>query len=269
MVWVRVIELATGFPGYNSRVPYENGFLSEILVEAGYATMAVGKWHLTPEAECHTAAPRARWPLSRGFEQFYGFMSGETHQFAPALYRDNHILRNADVVDRPDYHLTEDLLGEATKFIRDVISVDPTKPFFLYFATGACHSPHQAPREWIERYRGQFDQGWDEWRVKTFNKQRSTGLFGESVELSPRPPWVPAWDSLSADEKRLYARDMEAFAGYLSHTDECIGKLFEELRAVGAWENTVVVLLSDNGASSEGGPGGSQNDLGRWNRMQW
>jgi arylsulfatase A-like enzyme len=262
----RVIELATGFPGYNARIPRCNGFLSEVLLQAGYATMAAGKWHLTPEEEVNAGASRRRWPLGRGFERFYGFMSGETHQFAPALYRDNHILRNADVVT-DGYHLTSDLVAQALQFVTDVKSVAPAKPYFLYFCTGACHSPHQAPAEWIERYRGRFAQGWDAWREETFARQQARGIFGENAELSPRPDWVPAWSSLSADEQRLYQRYMEAFAGYLSHTDAALGDLFAGLRAFGEWDNTLVVLISDNGASSEGGPRGSLNDLGMWNQM--
>jgi len=262
----RVIELATGFPGYNARIPRSSGFLSEVLLTAGYATMAAGKWHLTPEEECHAGASRRRWPLGRGFERFYGFMSGETHQFAPTLYRDNHILRNADVVT-DGYHLTNDLVGQAVQFVTDVRSAAPEKPYFLYFCTGACHSPHQAPQEWIEAYRGRFSAGWDAWRKAAFARQRDLGIFGPGAELSPRPEWVPAWSSLSPDEQRLYARYMEAFAGYLSHTDAALGDLFVRLRALGGWDNTLVVLLSDNGASSEGGPTGSLNDLGPWNRM--
>jgi arylsulfatase A-like enzyme len=262
----RVIELATGFPGYNARIPRSSGFLSEALLAAGYATMAVGKWHLTPEEECHAGASRRRWPLGRGFERFYGFMSGENHQFAPTLYRDNHILRNADVVTE-GYHLTTDLVEQALQFVTDVRSVAPDKPYFLYFCTGACHSPHQAPREWIEAYRGRFSEGWDAWREAAFARQRQLGIFEAGAELSPRPDWVPPWSSLSPDEQHLYARYMEAFAGYLSHTDAALGDLFSQLRQLGGWDNTLVVLLSDNGASSEGGPTGSLNDLGLWNRM--
>jgi arylsulfatase len=262
----RVIELATGFPGYNATIPPANGFLSEALVEAGYATMACGKWHLTPESELHAAASRRRWPLGRGFERFYGFMSGENHQFAPTLYRDNHVVRTLGP-HPPGYHLSEDLVAEATRFIRDVRAVDPDKPFFLYFTPGACHSPHQAPRKWIDRYRGHFDCGWDRWRADIFERQRQAGLLPATTELSPRPPWVPAWESLNDQERRLYARYMEVFAAYLSHTDDCFGELFAALQAVGAWENTLVVLFSDNGASSEGGPTGSLNDLALWNRM--
>jgi arylsulfatase len=260
----RVIELATGYPGYNARIPRANGFLSEMLVPHGYAAWAVGKWHLTPEDECHLAAPRGRWPLGRGFERFYGFFTGETHQFTPALICDNHQIDPPRSVAE-GYHLTEDLVDQSIRLVRDLRAIDPDKPFFLYLATGACHSPHQAPRQWIERYRGRFDAGWDAWRAATLARQHAGGLLPPSAELSPRPDWVPAWDALPAEARRLYARFMEAFAGFLSHTDHQIGRLLRVLADGGDLDNTLVLVLSDNGASSEGGPHGSLNDLGFWN----
>ena len=263
----RIIELATGFPGYNSIIPRENGFLSELLVDVGYATMAAGKWHLTPESECHAAAPRHSWPLGRGFERFYGFMSGENHQFAPMLYRDNHILPGRPPVTG-DYHLTADLVAESSHFLCDLASLDPQRPFFLYFCPGACHSPHQPPASYLAAYRGRFDDGWDAWRKRTFARQQARGLFPAGTELSPRPSWVPAWDELSDGQRRLSARYMEAFAAYLTHTDHCVGDLLSLLERLGIAENTLTVLISDNGASSEGGPSGSLNDLALWNRME-
>ena len=260
----RVIELATGFPGYDAVIPTTNGFLSEMLVPHGYAAYAVGKWHLTPEDECHAAAPRHRWPLARGFERFYGFFSGETHQFVPALVSDNHQVQPGSTPEE-GYHLTEDLVDHAMGFVGDLRAADPAKPFFLYFCTGACHAPHQAPAEWIEPYRGRFDSGWDAWRDATLARQIEAGVLPQGTELSPRPDWVPAWDSLSAPERRLYARYMEAFAGFLSHTDHHIGRLVEYLDDTGDLDNTIVFVLSDNGASSEGGPTGSVNDLRPWN----
>ena len=260
----RIIELATGFPGYDARIPRENGFLPEILAPQGYAVWAVGKWHLTPEDECHLAASRARWPLGRGFERFYGFFTGETHQFAPALVCDNHQVDPPRTIDA-GYHLTEDLVDRGIELVRDLRAVDPVKPFFLYFCTGACHSPHQAPREWIDRYRGRFDCGWDAWRDATLARQLAGGVLPPDTELSPRPEWVPAWESLSADERRVYARYMEAFAGFLSHTDHHLGRLLDFIEKTGDLENTLLVVLSDNGASSEGGPIGSLNDVRVWN----
>lgn len=260
----RIVELATGFPGYDATIPRANGFLSQVLVEQGYATYALGKWHLAPEDECHLAAPRHNWPLGRGFERFYGFLEGETHQFVPALVADNHqVLPPAP--PEQGYHLTEDLVDRAVEYIGDLRSIDTDKPFFLYFCPGACHSPHQAPAEWIERYRGHFDQGWDAWREATLQRQTAAGILPPGTELSPRPDWVPAWDSLSDETRRLYARYMEAFAGFLSHTDHHLGRLVEFLRRTGDLDNTVLVILSDNGASSEGGPTGSVNDIRPWN----
>jgi arylsulfatase A-like enzyme len=260
----RVIELATGFPGYNATIPRSNAMLSEIVVPHGFAAYAVGKWHLAPDNDCNLAASRRQWPLGRGFERFYGFMGGETHQFAPALVHDNHF------VDQPrsfedGYHLTEDLTDRAIEYVADLRNVDPAKPFFLYFATGACHSPHQAPAEWVERYRGRFDEGWDVWRDRTLSRQLENRVLAPGTELSPRPDWVPGWADLSDDKRRLYARYMEAFAGYLSHTDHHLGRLFDFLRQTDDFDNTVVLILSDNGASSEGGPHGSVNDVRLWN----
>jgi arylsulfatase len=260
----RITELATGFPGYDARLSKRHGFLSEMLVPEGYAVWAVGKWHLTPDDESHLAASRKRWPLGRGFERFYGFFPGETHQFVPTLVHDSH------QVDPPrsyadGYHLTEDLVDRAVEYVTDLRAVDADKPFFLWFATGACHAPHQAPAEWIERYRGHFDAGWDAWRDATLARQIASGLLPEGTELSPRPEWVPAWDSLSDDERRLYARYMEAFAGFLSHTDHHLGRLVRFLADTGDLDNTLLFVLSDNGASSEGGPTGSVNDVRLWN----
>jgi arylsulfatase len=260
----RIVELATGFPGYDATIPRANGFLSELLEGQGWATFAVGKWHLAPEDEGHLAAPRRNWPLGRGFERFYGFLQGETHQFVPALVSDNHQVP-PPATPEEGYHLTEDLVDHAIEFIGDLRAVDVDKPFFLYFCPGACHSPHQAPAPWIERYRGRFDQGWDAWRLETHGRQTARGVLPDDCELSPRPDWVPAWDTLSTEARNLYARYMEAFAGFLSHTDHEIGRLIEFLERTGDLDNTVLVLLSDNGASSEGGPTGSVNDLRPWN----
>lgn len=260
----RITELSMGFPGYDARIPRANGLLSEMLLPHGYATFAVGKWHLTPEDECHMAAPRTRWPLGRGFERFYGFMEGETHQFVPALVSDNHQIHPPRGYEE-GYHLTEDLVDQAIGFVKDMRAVDDHKPFFLYFCPGACHAPHQAPPEWIARYRGRFDAGWDAWREATLTRQLAGGVLPAGTELSPRPDWVPAWDSLPDDAQRVYARYMEAFAGFLTHTDHHVGRLLEFLAAVGELDNTIVMVASDNGASSEGGPFGSINDVRQWN----
>lgn len=260
----RITDLAIGFPGYNARIPKANGFLGEMLAPYGYVNVAVGKWHLTPEDETHAAAPRRTWPTSRGFQRWYGFHGGETHQFVPSLFQDLH----AAVPPRtPDegYHLTEDLADRAIQYLGEVRSAAPESPFFLYFATGACHSPHHAPPDWINRYAGRFDAGWDRLRERIFARQMELGLFPAGTRLSPRPHWVPAWDDLAPDDQRVAARFMECFAGFLSHTDAQIGRVFDFIRDLGEWDNTLVVAVSDNGASAEGGPLGSLNDVRLWN----
>jgi len=259
----RVADLAVGFPGYWGKPTRENGYLSEMLRDRGYATYAVGKWHLTPDDEINMAASRASWPLGRGFDRWYGFHGGETHQFVPALYHDNHSVRPPKELE-DGYHLTEDLVDRAVTFVSDLRAVDQGRPFFLYFATGACHSPHQAPVDWISRYAGVFDGGWDEMRHAIHRRQLSSGIIPPGTALSPRPAWVSAWDDLDADARRLAARFMECFAGFLSHTDDQIGRLLSFLDDLGELDDTVVILVSDNGASAEGGAEGSINDI----RMQ-
>ena len=260
----RIADLAVGYPGYSGRIPRENGFLSEVLRAHGYATYAVGKWHLTPDDETHMAAPRSSWPLGRGFDRWYGFHGGETHQFVPALFHDNHSVPPPRTVE-DGYHLSADLADRAIEYVGDLRAVDADRPFLLYLATGACHSPHHAPREWIERYRGHFDAGWDAWRDGTYHRQLETGVIPEGTRLSERPPWVPSWDSLEPEDRAVAARFMECFAGYLSYTDAQIGRVFEFLEEIGDLDRTLFVLVSDNGASSEGGARGSINDVRTWN----
>jgi arylsulfatase A-like enzyme len=255
----RVADLATGFPGYWGKPPRENGYLSEVLRAAGYATYAVGKWHLTPEDETNMAASRATWPLARGFDRWYGFHGGETHQFVPALYHDNHSIHPP--LDRDDYHLSDDLAEHAMTFLGDLRAVDTDRPFFLYFATGACHSPHQPPASWREKYRGHFDEGWDAWRESAFARQLSMGLVPPASVLSPRPEWVRPWSELSDEERNVAARFMECYAGFLSHADEQIGRVLDFIGDLGEIDNTIVVVVSDNGASAEGGSEGSINDV--------
>jgi arylsulfatase A-like enzyme len=262
----RIVDLATGFPGYDARIPRSCALLPAMLTPHGYAAYAVGKWHLTPEDEEHLGARRDRWPLGRGFERWYGFFPGETHQFVPALVHDSHHVDPPRGIE-DGYHLTSDLVDHAIEWIEDLRNVDVDKPWLLYLATGACHSPHQSPAEWIERYRGHFDEGWDASREATLERQKAAELLPEHTELSPRPDWVPAWSDLTDTERTVYARYMEAFAGFLSHTDHELGRLLERLRALDDLDNTLVVVLSDNGASSEGGPVGSLNDVRVWNAL--
>src|ERR1700733_7991113 len=256
----RVADLAVGYPGYWGKPPRENGYLSEILRQAGYATHAVAKGPLPPEDETNMAASRATWPLARGFDRWYGFHGGETSQFVPALFHDNHSVRPPRRIEE-GYHLSADLADRAIEFVGDLRAVDAERPFFLYLCTGACHSPHHAPSEWIDRYKGAFDSGWDEWRDQAFARQLELGVLPAGTRLSPRPPWVPAWNDISDVERTLAARFMECFAGFLSYTDAQLGRVFSFLRDTGDLDNTVVVLVSDNGASSEGGSQGSINDI--------
>jgi arylsulfatase A-like enzyme len=256
----RVADLAVGFPGYWGRPPRHDGFMSEILRSAGYATYAVGKWHLTPEDEIHMGARRDTWPLGRGFDRWYGFHGGETHQFVPALFHDNHSVRPPRSIE-DGYHLTEDLADRCTEFLGDLRAVDAERRFFLYLATGACHSPHQAPAQWIDRYRGRFDDGWDAWRNRTHQRQLALGVLPPGTRLSPRPAWVPAWDALEREGQEVAARFMECFAGFLSHTDAQLGRVLDFVADLGELDDTVVMVVSDNGASAEGGPEGSINDV--------
>ncbi|MBD2682842.1 MULTISPECIES: arylsulfatase [Nostoc] len=254
-----ITEGSTGYPGSNGNIPFENGFLSEILLHKGYNTYAIGKWHLTPADQISAAGPYDRWPLGRGFERFYGFLGGETHQYYPDLVYDNHTVQ-PEKTPAQGYHLTADLVDKAISFIADAKQVAPNKPFFMYFCPGAMHAPHHVPKEWADAYAGQFDDGWEAYREKVFARQQQMGIVPANTELSRHDPDVPYWDSLSTAEKRLYARMMEVFAGFLTHTDYHIGRLLDFLKTIGEFDNTLIMVISDNGASSEGGPTGSVNE---------
>ena len=207
------------------------------------------------------SAARARTGhCGKGFERFYGFLAGETDQYQPDLVHDNHQVRPPRTPEE-GYHLTEDLADHAIDYLKDLRAYDPDKPFFMYFAPGACHAPHQAPASFIEPYRGRFDQGWDAWRDAVYARQVESGLLPAGTELSERPSWVPAWESLGADERRLYARMMEVYAGFLTHTDAQVGRVLDFVDRLGETDNTIVMIMSDNGASAEGGPGGTFNEL--------
>src|SRR5438445_126618 len=252
-------DIPIGFPGYNGTIPRSAVALPRILRDIGYSTFAVGKWHLAPRWELSASGPFDRWPLGLGFERYYGFLGGDTNQWAPELVSDN------GFVEPPrspgdGYHLTEDLAERAIRFLRDQQQATPGKPFFLYFATGAMHAPHHVAPGWIERYRGCFDAGWEAWRIAAFDRQREIGVVPDGTTLTPRPSWVRAWEGLSTDERKLFARMMEVFAGFLSHTDEQIGRVVDFLAQTGALDNTLLILCSDNGTSAEGGPLGSLNE---------
>jgi arylsulfatase A-like enzyme len=273
-----ITEAATGFPNASGTIPPENGMLSQILGEQGWNTYALGKWHLCPSDEMNLASTRRNWPTGRGFERFYGFLGAETNQWYPDLVYDNH------PVDQPatpaeGYHLTTDLTDKAIEFVGDAKALAPDKPFFLYYAPGACHAPHHAPKEWIDKYKGRFDGGYEKMREETLQRQIALGLVPEDTVLPPINPigttetrtgpdgkpfpaldYTKPWDTLGDDEKRLYARMAEVYAGFLAHADHEIGRLLHYLEESRNIDNTLIVLVSDNGASGEGGPDGSVNE---------
>jgi arylsulfatase len=273
-----ITEAAVGFPNASGTIPPENGMLPEILGERGWNTYMVGKWHLCPTVEMNVASTRRNWPSGRGFERWYGFLGAETNQWYPDLVYDNH------PVDQPKspeegYHLTEDLTDKALEFIRDAKTVAPDKPFFLYYAPGAAHAPHQVGKEWADKFKGTFDMGYEAMREQTLARQKQKGIVPADTELPPINPIGTSqtrkgpkgqpfpqvddtrpWDSLSAGEKRLFARMAEVYAGFLAHADHHIGRLLDYLEESGQRENTMVIVVSDNGASGEGGPNGSVNE---------
>jgi arylsulfatase A-like enzyme len=243
----------TGFPNCTGGVARSAGTLAEALRATGYSTFAVGKWHLTPMEETSAAGPFDQWPLSRGFDRYYGFLQGETDQFSPELYCDNHPI---DPPQRPEegYHLTEDLINQAMSMIRSQKSAVPEKPFFTYLCFGACHAPHQAPQEYLEKYKGRYDAGWDVVRQQWYEEQKKLGIISPETQLAPRNPGVEPWDKLPDHQKKLACRLQEAFAAFLDHTDAQIGRLIAFLEEIGEMDNTLILLMSDNGASQEGGP---------------
>ncbi|MFC5996278.1 arylsulfatase [Pseudonocardia hispaniensis] len=254
-----ITELATGYPGYNGNIPFENGMLSEMLREHGYNTYMIGKWHLMPSEQESAAGPYDRWPLGRGFDRFYGFLGGDTSQWYPDLVHDNHQV-SPPYGPQDGYHLTEDLADRAIAFIADAKQVAPNKPFYLHFCPGAMHAPHHVAREWADRYAGRFDAGWEAYREQVFARQKQLGVVPADARLSRHDPDVPEWETLSPDARRVAARMMEVFAGFLSHTDHQIGRLLEFLRTTGELDNTLIMAVSDNGASAEGGLTGTTNE---------
>jgi len=244
-----------GFPGYRGRITHRAATLAEMLRGHGYNTVAVGKWHLTPMDETTAAGPYDQWPLGRGFERYYGFLEGLTDHYFPELYRDNHPVPPPDEPD-PNYHLTTDLVDRAIDYVRDQTSIAPEKPFFLYLAFGATHTPFQAPAAFVEKYRGRYDEGWDVIRRRRYERQLATGVIPPGTRLAPRDARVPAWADLTPEARRLYVRFQEVYAGFLDHTDHELGRLLAYLAEVGRIDDTLVVLVSDNGASQEGGPHG-------------
>ena len=255
-----VSNFITGFPNQLGHISNHAATVAEVLGDAGYGTFVCGKWHLAPMEQCSAAGPFDQWPLARGFNRFYGFLDGETDQFYPELVADNHPIE-PPAGPEDGYHLSEDLVDQALRIIADFKGVRPDRPFFGYMPFGATHAPHQAPASYMAKYKGKFDEGWDIVRERWYKKQIATGVIPPDTELAPRNPGVKPWDELSDNEKKLAARLQEAFAAFLDHTDDQIGRLVEGLRKLGQLDNTILVIHADNGASQEGGPYGVMHEM--------
>ena len=255
-----ITEFATGFPGYNSLVPRSAGSIGEGLKGNGYNTSWFGKMHNVPDWMSSQAGPFDLWPSGLGFEFFYGFLGGDSDQWHPALYENTRPIE--PYVGKPNYILDVDLANKAIDWLRMQHALAPNKPWFLYYATGTAHAPHHAPKDWIAKYKGQFDQGWDKVREETLARQIKLGVVPPNTRLTKRPEQLPAWDSLSDDQKRLYARMMEVYAGALSHADSQIGRLLDAIEQSGQRDNTLVIfIMGDNGASAEGSLQGTTNEV--------
>ncbi|MDD2769328.1 MAG: arylsulfatase [Methylococcus sp.] len=254
-----VQDIATAFPGNTGVRPSAIAPLAEILRLNGYSTAAFGKWHLMPLWETSVSGPFDRWPTNSGFEKFYGFLGGETNQWAPTLY--DGVTRIEPPRD-PNYHFTTDMTDQAIAWVRQQQSLTPDRPFFVYFAPGATHAPHHVPREWADKYKGRFDGGWERYREETLARQKRLGVVPENTQLAPKPEAIPAWDVLTADEKKVYARQMEVYAGFGEHTDREIGRFVQALEGLGSMENTLFIyVVGDNGASPEGSMAGAVNEM--------
>lgn len=251
-------EMQTGCENAVGHIKPEYATIAEILKEYGYATFCSGKWHLA--AQQATTGKKDDWPLAKGFDNYYGFLQGENDQFHPYLIRDNSAVKQPKTVEE-GYHFSEDIMDDAIHHIFTQQMNAPEQPFFLYLAFGAMHTPHHAPKEYIEKYKGKFDEGWDIVRLQWFERQKEIGIIPQEAELTEKNPYVKDWDSLNYKEKAVYARYMEAFAGMLEHTDAQIGRLIGYLREAGILDDTVIVFLSDNGASAEGGVDGRFNAM--------
>ncbi|HEX3004116.1 MAG TPA: arylsulfatase [Angustibacter sp.] len=254
----------TGFPNMRGGISPRAATVAEMLRAHGYATYAAGKWHLAPMEECSAAGPHTNWPLQKGFDRFYGFLQGEADQFSPELTSDNgHIDPPRSPAD--GYHVSEDIVDTAMGWINDLHSIRPDRPFFLYLAFGATHAPHHAPARYLDRWRGRFDEGYDVVRERWFARQLEAGIIPPGTPLAPPNPGVPAWTDLSTTQQRFAARLQEAFAAMLEHTDAQIGRLVDFLAARGLLDDTVLLVLSDNGASREGGPYGVMDEFSFFN----
>jgi arylsulfatase A-like enzyme len=256
-----ITEIATSAPGYSSIRPNSAAPLAETLKLNGYSTAQFGKCHEVPVWETSPMGPFHAWPTGSGFEHFYGFIGGETNQWAPAIYRDT-VPVEPDRTPEEGYHFTEDMTDRAIEWVGQQKALMPDKPFFAYFAPGATHAPHHVPKEWADKYKGKFDQGWDKLREETFARQKKLGVIPDDAELTERPAEIPAWDDMPEDLKPVLARQMEVYAGFLEHTDHHVGRLIDALADLEVLEDTLVyVIIGDNGASAEGTPNGCFNEL--------
>jgi arylsulfatase len=262
-----IMEVATAFPGNTGIRPQSITPMAEVLRLNGYSTAAFGKYHETPPWEGSVSGPYDRWPTHSGFDKFYGFIGGETNQWHPMVY--DGTTRVYPKVDDKDYHFTNDMTDQALAWMNTQQSLTPEKPFMMYFATGATHAPHHAPKSYIDKYKGKFAQGWDKVREETLARQKALGVVPENTVLAPKPADIKDWDKLSADEKRLFERQMEVFAGFAEHTDDQVGRLMDALEARGVLENTLVLyIVGDNGSSAEGGMIGMFNENTYFNGVQ-
>ena len=258
-----ITEAATTFPGYTGVRPQSITPVAEVLRQNGYNTAQFGKCHEVPPWEISNNGPQDRWPTRSGFEKFYGFLGGETNQWAPLIYDG---VTMVETPEDPNYHFTTDMTNQAINWMSTQQALQPEKPFFIYFATGATHAPHHAPKEWIDKYKGKFDGGWDKIREETIARQKKLGIIPENTELAPRPDDIKAWEALSPDEQKLFARQMEVYAGFAAHTDHEIGRLVDAVEALGELDNTIIIYIAgDNGASAEGQMNGMFNEMTYFN----
>ncbi len=254
-----VMEVSTGFIGNQGERPNDAKYFAETLRQNGYSTAAFGKWHETPTWEVSVSGPYFRWPTHSGFDKFYGFIGGETNQWDPVIFDG---VTKVNKKDDPDYHFTTDMTNEAINWVKFQQAMTPEKPFMIYFAPGAVHAPHHAPKEYIEKYDGKFDQGWLTYREETFARQKAMGIIPENTKLAPMPEDIKDWEKLSAKERELFALQMEAFAGFTEHTDLEIGRLVDAIDEIGVLDNTLFIyIMGDNGSSGEGGLTGTYNEL--------
>jgi arylsulfatase A-like enzyme len=258
-----IMETATAFPGNTGQIPNSVAPLAEMLRLNGYSTGAFGKWHETTAWETSVSGPFDRWPTHQGFDKFYGFIGGETDQWYPLIY--DGVIK-VDPPKMPDYHFTVDMTNQAINWVKAQQSMTPDQPFFVYYATGAVHAPHHVPKAWADKYKGQFDKGWDQIRNETLERQKQLGVVPANTRLGDRPKDIQGWDALPADQRRLFARQAEVFAGFLEHTDHEIGRFKQALEDIGALDNTLFIYIAgDNGTSAEGGFVGMYNEMTYFN----